>query len=120
MLGYFKPNKNELKMKDYYDYRSFYCAHCHLIKNKYSRLSSILMSYEAVFISMLFCQSKISHKEKVRCTAIPIIKVPIFNIDLMKISILINQIFIYAKLKDKVYDGEWVGYKILDNLFKTL
>jgi|TARA_Y100000310_G_scaffold344126_1_gene455262 hypothetical protein len=114
MLGYFKPLKEELKMKDYYNYRSFYCGHCHILKKEYSRFSSILMSYEAVFISLLFTTKIINQKKKIRCTALPIIKVPIYDNEAIRLSILINQIFIYAKIKDKIYDNEWYGYKFID------
>jgi hypothetical protein len=116
MLGYFQPLKDELKMKDYYDYRAFYCGHCHLLKNEFSRLSAAFMSYEAVFISLLFTTSTPRVKTKIRCTAFPLVKVPIFNTDIMDLSILVNQLFTYAKLQDKVFDDEWYGYRII-NMF---
>jgi len=116
MLGYFRPLKEELKMKDYYEYRSFYCGHCHLIKNEFSRFSTLMMSYEAVFTAILFTTSKITQSNKIRCTAIPLVKVPVYNTDLMKVTILINQVFMYAKLSDKIADDEGAKYKIVDVL----
>lgn len=53
MFGYITPLYNELKVKEYYYFKSYYCGLCHTIKKNYGNLPRITLNYDLTFISFL-------------------------------------------------------------------
>lgn len=53
MFGYIIANKNELKIKDYERYRSFYCGLCRTLSVKYGRKGQMALSYDLTFLVVL-------------------------------------------------------------------
>lgn len=53
MYGYIIANQEELKLKDYKKYRSFYCGLCHTLGKKHGVKGQITLSYEMTFLSVL-------------------------------------------------------------------
>ncbi len=53
MFGYVIPNKNELKVREFEVYNSYYCAVCHSIRDRYGQIPRLLLTYDSVFLSML-------------------------------------------------------------------
>jgi len=54
VFGYLAPLKGELKVREYEVYNAYYCAICHAVKRRYGELPRLLLSYDSVFIAMLF------------------------------------------------------------------
>ena len=50
MFGYLKVDKEELKLKHYRKYRTFYCGVCNGLKKEYGRSYCIALTHEAVFL----------------------------------------------------------------------
>lgn len=53
MFGYVIPNKNELKIREFEVYNSYYCAVCHSIRDRYGQIPRLLLTYDSVFLSMI-------------------------------------------------------------------
>lgn len=76
MFGYVVVNKPELKMKDFEEYRSYYCGLCKALKKRAGIIGQISLSYDMTFLALLLsllyepeeseCQS--------RCIAHPVTK----------------------------------------------
>lgn len=54
LFGYITINKLELKVKDYYKYKSYYCGLCNALKEKCGGLGQITLSYDMTFLFILF------------------------------------------------------------------
>ena len=53
MFGYVNINQNELKVKDFNRYRSFYCGLCYCLKKKYGLVGQSILSYDLTFLDLL-------------------------------------------------------------------
>ena len=53
MFGYINVNQQELKLREYQTYRSYYCGLCHELKRRYGRTGQLLLSYDMTFLVML-------------------------------------------------------------------
>lgn len=53
MFGYITPLYNELKVKDYYYFKSYYCGLCNTIKKNFGNLPRLTLNYDLTFISFL-------------------------------------------------------------------
>ena len=69
MYGYIIANQDELKIKDYKKYRSYYCGLCHMLSKKHGPKGQITLSYEMTFLAVLLTalyEEPLKH-EKHRC-----------------------------------------------------
>lgn len=53
MFGYITVNKQELKLKDYDVYHSFYCGVCHSLYTRYGRRGQLTLSFDMTFTALL-------------------------------------------------------------------
>ncbi len=53
MFGYVNIYKPELKMKDFYKYKAYYCGLCKTLKDRYGRLGQMTLSYDMTFLIIL-------------------------------------------------------------------
>lgn len=53
MFGYIRPVKSELKVREYEQYRSCYCALCHALGENYGATARFILNYDFVFLAML-------------------------------------------------------------------
>lgn len=49
MFGYVTVQKGELKVKDYYTYKAYYCGLCKVLKEKYGFLGQMTLTYDMTF-----------------------------------------------------------------------
>ncbi|WP_252225393.1 DUF5685 family protein [Clostridium sp. ZBS2] len=54
MFGYVTPLKNELKVKDFNIFKSYYCGLCHEIKKNFGNIPRITLNYDMTFLAILF------------------------------------------------------------------
>ena len=50
MFGYIVVNQPELKMKEYDEYRKYYCGLCKSLKDRYGARGQISLSYDMTFL----------------------------------------------------------------------
>lgn len=53
MFGYIYVNEQELKLKEYAEYRGFYCGLCHNLHIRYGRIAQLMLNYDLTFLAIL-------------------------------------------------------------------
>ena len=53
MFGYIVPNHMELKIREYEEYRGYYCGLCICLKEKYGLRGRLTLNYDLVFLNLL-------------------------------------------------------------------
>lgn len=53
MFGYIYVNEQELKLKEYTSYRSFYCGLCRNLHQRYGRTAQMMLNYDLTFLAIL-------------------------------------------------------------------
>lgn len=53
MFGYVNINKLELKVREYYQYKGYYCGLCHSLKKHYGQISRMTLNYDMTFLIIL-------------------------------------------------------------------
>lgn len=76
MFGYVLANKSELKMKEFYKYKAYYCGLCRILKEKYGVLGQMTLTYDMTFLVILLtslyeCETEM---EEQRCMVHPVKK----------------------------------------------
>ncbi|SHH50452.1 hypothetical protein SAMN02745823_00104 [Sporobacter termitidis DSM 10068] len=53
MFGYVRPLKDELKVREYDQFKACYCALCHTLKSRYGAFSRNILNFDFTFLTML-------------------------------------------------------------------
>lgn len=76
MFGYVNINKPELKVKDFYKYKAYYCGLCRTLRNRHGQLGQLTLSYDMTFLIILLTslyESETARKQN-RCVVHPVKK----------------------------------------------
>lgn len=108
MLGYVTINKMELKFKEYYSYKGYYCGLCKCLKTKYSNKSRMTLNYDMTFLilllSSLYEPENKSYNE--RCIVHPSKKQLIIQNEITEYAASINIILSYYNMLDNWQDDK--------------
>jgi len=76
MFGYVNVNKPELKMKDFFKYKAYYCGLCKTLKSRYGRFGQMTLSYDMTFLILLLTSLYETEtvREQNRCIVHPVKK----------------------------------------------
>ncbi|MFQ5673246.1 MAG: DUF5685 family protein [Nitrospinales bacterium] len=114
MLGYLKPEKMELVMKDYQYYKLYYCSICrHLVRNN-PRIYSFLTGYEGTLMAMMYNELVVRDIEAVkdRCSGAPLVKVAALPADheAVQLGAYLCLLAFQVKSQDDLLDesGFWI------------
>jgi len=114
MLGYLKPEKMELVMKDYQYYKLYYCSICrHLVRNN-PRVYSFLTGYEGTLLAMIYNELVVRDIRAVkdRCSGVPIVKVAALPADheAVQLGAYLCLLAFQVKFQDDLLDesGFWI------------
>jgi hypothetical protein len=113
MFGYVNVYKPELKMKDYYKYKAYYCGLCQRLKTKYGHLGQITLTYDMTFLIILLTSLYESNtiREQHRCMVHPVKKQPILFNPISDYGADMNLILAYYHFLDDWQDEKSVkGY----------
>ncbi len=113
MFGYVTINKMELKFKEYYSYKGYYCGLCKCLKTKYSNKSRMTLNYDMTFLILLL-SSLYEPENKVyneRCMVHPSKKQLIIQNEITEYAASINIILSYFNMLDNWKDDK--DYKSL-------
>ena len=120
MFGYVLPDKPNMFMKDYAQYRAFYCGLCKSIGKKCSQVMRFTTNYDITFLNVLYHAvfDKDVTIKKEGCILNPFVKKPIVKDDeLTKDIIDVNNILGHYKCVDDIIDNhstsKWMFDKIL-------
>jgi len=122
MFGYIIPEKQELRIREYEIFRSYYCAVCKSIGKRHGIFQRMSLSYDATFLALLI--SSLSGEpgkvKRERCIIHPFRKRNVFIADTMAIDYAsdMNVILTYYNLLDKANDEKSVLPKGAALLFR--
>lgn len=107
MFGYVQIYKDELKVKEYNVFRSYYCGLCKTLKDEYGFSSRMGLNYDSVFLALIlssvtnaefFCQAE-------RCIANPFRKKAVAQTNkCLSYSAGVMVILALLKLRDNMHD----------------
>jgi len=102
MFGYITIRKEELKMKDYYTYKAFYCGLCRTLQESYGRVGQGTLTYDMTFfvIFLTSLYESIPQKELHRCVVHPLKKQAQMRNELTQYAADMNMIMSYYHFKD--------------------
>lgn len=110
MFGYVKPDKPELKIKDYETYKAIYCSLCRTLGKEYGLLARFLLTYDAAFYALLkksVLQAKPDCAYKGVCRFNPLKKCNYIDTDsYLKDAAALTVIMFYYKVIDNINDGK--------------
>lgn len=113
MFGYITINKMELKFKEYYSYKGYYCGLCKCLKTKFSNKSRMTLNYDMTFLILLL-SSLYEPENKVfneRCIVHPSKKQLIIQNEITDYAASINVLLSYYNMLDNWQDDK--DYKSL-------
>lgn len=126
MFGYININKPELKMKEYYEYRAYYCGLCNTLKNRFGRFGQMTLTYDMTFLIILLSslyESKTTC-EKRRCLAHPTTKHAMLVNEITEYAADMNIALSYHKMLDNWEDDKSIlgktGATLLQRKYKRL
>ncbi len=113
MFGYVTINKMELKFKEYYSYKGYYCGLCKCLKKKYSNKARMTLNYDMTFL-ILILSSLYEVENKIyneRCIVHPEKKQLIIQNEITEYAASLNIILSYYNMLDNWQDDK--DYKSL-------
>jgi hypothetical protein len=110
MYGYIRPNKPELKVRQYESFRGVYCGLCHELRSRYGPLGRFLVSYDLTFLAMLLAGSDDRTSCPRRCPYHPLRKVRCMGTcDSLGTAADYTMILAWWKLRDGMADQGLFG-----------
>lgn len=126
MFGYVTAYKPELKMKDFYKYKAYYCGLCSTLKEQHGIWGQMTLTYDMTFLIMLLTslyESKTS-KEQSRCIIHPVKKHDMLISKISEYAADMNIALSYHHLMDDWKDEKSVagfaGVSVLKREYKEI
>ena len=108
MFGYVTASKPELKMKDFYKYKAYYCGLCKVLREKYGFLGQLTLTYDMTFLVILLhslYESDMSLEEH-RCVVHPAKKQKMLYNEITEYAADINIVLTYFHFADDWKDDK--------------
>ena len=118
MFGYVVTNKQELKIREFDLYRSFYCGLCRELKESYGISGQISLSYDLTFVILLLSALYEApvRKGTTRCIIHPVMKQTVRKNSITEFAADMNVLLTYYKCMDDWADEK----KILKRSYAAL
>jgi hypothetical protein len=126
MFGYVNIYKPELKMKDFYKYKAYYCGLCKTLKDRYGRFGQMTLSYDMTFLIILLTSlyETDAIREQNRCVIHPVRKHDTLYNDITEYVADMNIVLSYYHLLDDWQDEKSVaglaGAKAFQKAYKKI
>lgn len=106
MYGYVRPERGELKIREYEVFRGVYCGLCHSLKARYGPMLRFAVNYDLTFLAMLLTGQESVRTSLRRCPYRPMRRTfcPERS-DAMDAAADYSVILAYWKLRDEAADG---------------
>lgn len=110
MFGYIYINEQELKLKEYTAYRSFYCGLCRNLHKRYGRTAQMMLNYDLTFLALLLSGLYEPETETYqhRCMPHPVRKHPMVENEAIDYAADMCVLLSYEKLMDDWVDEHQV------------
>lgn len=76
MYGYVRPEKGELRVREYELFRAVYCGLCQTLRERYGFLTRFAVNYDMTFMAMVLLSEK-AKSRYIRCPVHPLHKRPV-------------------------------------------
>ncbi|MDF2878321.1 MAG: hypothetical protein K0S30_1417, partial [Clostridia bacterium] len=116
MFGYVTPLKDELKIREYTTFKSYYCGLCFHLKKEFGNLPRMTLNYDMTFLAVLLdsLTDKESTIQMKKCMTSPIKKkAVILDNEALTYAANMNVALVYYKLLDDAADNKSLKSKIL-------
>ena len=102
MLGVMLARKDELRFREFYRYRAFYCGLCGTLGKRCGAVSRLALSYEMTFLAMLLTAlyETETAEEKHRCLVHPFVKQKMYKNAAIDYCADLSAILSYYDLRD--------------------
>ena len=120
MFGYVMANSDELKIKEYKTYRSYYCGLCATLKKRHGLKGQLTLNYDMVFLALLLTglyepETQTDYK---RCPVHPFEKHQVSANEMLDYVADMNILLAYHSLEDGWQDDRNVLKKTASTLLK--
>lgn len=114
MFGYVLANKPELKMREFYKYKAYYCGLCKVLREKYGFLGQVTLTYDMTFLVILLTSLYESEttREELRCIVHPLKKQKMLFNEITEYAADMNIILTYYKLLDDWKDEKKITSRV--------
>lgn len=126
MFGYVTAHKPELRMREFYKYKAYYCGLCKVLREKYGFLGQITLTYDMTFLIILLTSlyENETNQEEHRCIVHPAKKQKMLSNDITEYAADMNIILTYYKLLDDWKDEKskvgYIGQRAYKKTFSKL
>lgn len=126
MFGYVNVYKPELKIKDFYKYKAYYCGLCRTLKNKYGYLGQMTLTYDMTFLIILLTSlyETDTKREKHRCIVHPVKQHDMLQNEITEYAADMNIVLTYFHFLDDWQDEKsiagFAGMKALKKAYKNI
>lgn len=106
MFGYVTAYKPELKMKDFYKYKAYYCGLCKVLREKYGFPGQMTLTYDMTFLVILLTSLYESEtkREEHRCVIHPVKKQKMLYNEITEYAADMNIVLTYFHFVDDWQD----------------
>ena len=106
MFGYVQAYRPELKMKEFYKYKAYYCGLCKVLREKYGFLGQMTLTYDMTFLVMLLTSlyEEKTQREESRCLVHPMKKQKMLYNEITEYAADMNIILVYFHFMDDWQD----------------
>ena len=121
MFGYIYVNEQELKLKEYHTYRSFYCGLCHTLHERYGRTAQMMLNYDLTFLALLLTglyEPETAASEH-RCIPHPVKKHAFIENEAISYAADMCVLLSWQKLMDDWYDEKQMVKRAAAGLLKS-
>jgi hypothetical protein len=120
MFGYVRPVKEELKVREFEQFKACYCALCHTLGSKYGATARFVLNYDFTFLAMLLWkEGEAPVYTKKRCAASPCRKKTCCaSADALDTCAAYSVILAWWKIRDTIEDESF--FKSLRERFAAL
>jgi hypothetical protein len=124
MFGYVVANSDELKVKEWKEYKAFYCGLCNSLGKRHGAKGQVTLNYDCVFIAILLTglYEPETTEGKKFCPIHPTSKKTILSNEMLDYVADLDIMLAYHNLKDGWQDekniAKLLGYKTLENDYK--
>lgn len=102
MYGYVVTNTEELKIREWKEYRRFYCGLCHALKQRYGFAGQCSVSYDSTFLAILLqgLYEAPNRKQKGRCVVHPVMAQEFYAGEVLDYVADMHLVLSYLKCRD--------------------
>lgn len=108
MFGYIMTDKPELKVKEFYRYKGYYCGLCHALRREYGFRGRMTLTYDMTFL-VLFLTSLYEPETRElqeHCPIHPVKKIPMLQNEISEYGAKMNILLTYFKFEDDWKDDK--------------